>query len=62
MVKNELMAHLGKLVSWYLGVAPTDVWATYSSWEDTESAMLDLIEQMHDEVKPILEERERARK
>lgn len=53
---------IGRLIAWRQGIAPTEIWRTLAQWEDDIEALSEMIEQCHDEVKPILEERERSRK
>jgi len=62
MDKDQFLKWLGRITAWYLGVAPTDLWATYRAFESDLDRLVELHESLENEVKPILEDRARATK
>jgi len=50
-----------RVVGWLAGGRPCDVWPTYRTFEEDSGTLFDTVEDFYGSVKPILEERERAR-
>lgn len=50
---------MARLVTFFAGFPATEVWKTYSQYEQDEQFLIDLLETMTNEAKPILEERAR---
>jgi len=51
-----------RLTAFLAGFPPTSIWKSYQAYEDDCNALVELLETLNDEAKPILEERARARK
>lgn len=52
----------GRVVAWLAGCDAKDVWESYRTFEEDSSILFDTVEAFYDSVKPILEERERAKR
>lgn len=59
MKNQELVAVFSRLVAFFAGFPPTEVWRTYQQFERDQNSLFELFEELADEAKPILEERER---
>jgi len=61
MDKQMFLKWLGRISAWYMGVAPTELWGTYRAFENDLHSLFELAEALNDEVKPVLEDRERSK-
>lgn len=50
-----------RVVAWFAGANPEDVWTTYGQFEHDSSVLFQTAEDIYNEVKWLLEERERRR-
>lgn len=53
---------VGRLRAFEFGFPPTEVWRTFRQFEDDLEYFVEAIRTLEAEAKPILEERERAKK
>lgn len=61
MKTKDIVATYARLVAFFAGFPPTEVWRTYAQFETDLHNLIDLIGELEDEAKPILEERERQK-
>lgn len=59
MKNQDLVGVFSRLVAFFAGFPPTEVWRSYRQFEDDQNSLFELFEALSDEAKPILEERER---
>lgn len=62
MNQQRFFSAMSRWMAFFVGIAPTEVWSSFRSFQNDCDALVEFLELLTNEAKPLLEERARATK